>query len=137
MNIEYKGRKSSLNVEKYIVKSTVEMRGEKKIRVWICPYEKFNKKFGTSRKCIAHLNEHLNRYYECPICLYKSYSLDGYEHHICFKGPKTQGEQKYTNRKGYGRKRVRRVKRLKRGGKLFQLLQYRNWMKRVRKSDFF
>ena len=99
VNVEYKGRKSGLSVGKYIVKSTVKRRGDKKIRVWICPYEKCYKNFSLSRKCGAHLNEHLNRYSECPTCLYKLYSLDGYEHHICFKGLKTQGEWKYTKPK--------------------------------------
>ena len=81
------------------MKSTVKMRGEKKIRVWICPYEECNENFCLSCKCGVHLNEHLDQYYQCPTCLYKSYSLDGYKHHICFKGPKTQGEQKYTKQK--------------------------------------
>ena len=63
VNVEYRGRISGLSVGKYTVKSTVEMRGEKKIRVWICPYEKCNEKCGSSHKCGAHLNKHLNHYY--------------------------------------------------------------------------
>ena len=89
---EVVGHKSKLSVGKYIMKSKVRDGREK--RVWPCPYGDCEEKFRSSRKCGAHLNEHLNRIYECPKCKYRSYSVDGYEHHICFKGPKTQGKRK-------------------------------------------
>ena len=46
--------------------------------------------FGSSHKCGAHLNKHLGRIYVCDKCKYETYSLDSYDHHICFSGPKTQ-----------------------------------------------
>ena len=95
------GFASKLNVGKYKITSVVETRDGRQMRSWYCPYENCNQKFGSSRKCGAHLNEHLNRIYECPHCKYQTYSLDGYDHHICFRGPKTQGERKYNT----GRKR--------------------------------
>ena len=91
---EVVGHKSKLSVGKYIIKSKVEMRDGREKRVWPYPYGDCEEKFRSSRKCGAHLNEHLNRIYECPKCKYRLYSLDGYEHHICFKGPKTQGKRK-------------------------------------------
>ena len=96
---EVVGHKSKLSVGKYTIKSKVEMRDGREKRVWPCPYGDCEQKFGSSRKCGAHLNEHLNRIYECPTCKYRLYSLDGYEHHICFKGPKTQGERKVREKR--------------------------------------
>ena len=122
--VEYKGRKNSLSIGKYIVKSTAEMRGDKKIKVWKCPYEECNEKFGLSHKCGVHLNKHLNHFYQCPTCLYKSYSLDGYKHYICFKGPKTQGEQKYKKPNWVWSEKSEEGETLERGRKWLQLLQY-------------
>ena len=59
-------------------------------RFWPCPYENCYQYFGSSHKCGAHLNEHLGLIYVCDKCKYETYSLDCYEHHICFCGPKTQ-----------------------------------------------
>ena len=86
-----KGKKSKLSVGKYQIKSTVEMRGGREMCMWHCPYKNCEEKFGSSRKCGAHLNEHLNRLYKCPKCRYQTYSLDGYDLHVCLSGPKTQG----------------------------------------------
>ena len=99
------GKKSKLSVEKYVIKSKVEIRDGKEKRVWACPYGDCTEKFGSSRKCGAHLNEHLQHIYECLTCKYRSYSLDGYEHHICFAGPKTQGERKVKKSQGRLQKR--------------------------------
>ena len=85
---------SKLDVGKYKIKSVVEMRGGWEMRTWYCPYEDCGQWFGSSHKCRAHLNKHLNHIYECPKCRYQTYSLDGYNHYVCFVGPKTQGNRK-------------------------------------------
>ena len=79
--------KGKLDVGEYRVSSKVDSKGK---RYWPCPVENCNEYFGSSRKCGAHLNEHLGRIYECDKCKYQTYNLDSYEHHICFSGPKTQ-----------------------------------------------
>ena len=81
------GRQGKLGVGKYHVHSKVNKDGK---RFWPCPYENCDEYFGSSHKCGAHLNEHLGRIYVCNKCKYKTYSLDSYDHHICFSRPKTQ-----------------------------------------------
>ena len=81
------GRKGKLDVGKYHVHSKVNKDGK---RFWPCPYKDCDQYFGSSRKCGAHLNEHLGQIYVCDKCKYETYSLDSYDHHICFSGPKTQ-----------------------------------------------
>ena len=83
----HSGRQGKLDVGKYHVRSKVNKDGK---RFWPCPYENCFEYFGSSRKCGAHLNEHLGRIYVCDKCKYETYSLDSYDHHICFSGPKTQ-----------------------------------------------
>ena len=78
------GHKSKLSVGKYTIKSKVEMRDGKEKRVWPCPFGDCDEKFGSSKKCGVHLNEHLNRIYECPTCKYRS---------------KTQGERKVREKR--------------------------------------
>ena len=51
-------------------------------------------RFGSSRKCGTHLNEHLDSIYECEKCKFQTYSLDSYDHHKCFSGPKTHGPER-------------------------------------------
>ena len=50
------GRKGKLDVGKYHVRSKVNKDGK---RFWPCPYEDCDQYFRNSRKCGAHLNEHL------------------------------------------------------------------------------
>ena len=95
-SVPVKGKKSSLSVGKYKVKSVIGEDGKRK---WPCPYPGCSEVFGSSGKCGGHLNEHLGRAYECPKCKYMSYSLDAYEKHKCFKGYKTQGEVVRQKRK--------------------------------------
>ena len=85
-----KGKRSKLSVGKYIVKSSKNPDGS---RYWMCPYG-CGQHFGSSRKCGAHLNEHLDRIYECEKCKFQTYSLDSYDHHKCFSGPKTHGPER-------------------------------------------
>ena len=85
-----KGKKSKLSVGKYIIKSTVERRGQREMYTWCCPHEHCEEKFRSSHKCWTHFNEHLNRLYKCPKCRYQTFLLDGYDHHVCFSGLKTQ-----------------------------------------------
>ena len=88
---ERRGKRSKLSVGQYVVKSVTNEKGE---RWWPCPMKEeldCGQTFRSSRKCGAHLNEHLNRVYECPACKYVTYSLDSYEKHKCFSGIKTHG----------------------------------------------
>ena len=94
-----KGKRSKLSVGKYIVKSSKNADGS---RYWMCPYG-CGKHFGSSCKCGAHLNEHLDHIYECEKCKFQTYSLDSYDHHKCFSGPKTHGpERRKYKRKSSG-----------------------------------
>ena len=80
-------------------------------RYWMCPYG-CGKHFGSSCKCGAHLNEHLDRIYECEKCKFQTYSLDSYDHHKCFSGPKTHGpERRKYKHKSSGEEADTRVKR--------------------------
>ena len=90
------GRKGKLDVGKYHMRSKVNKDGK---RFWPCPYEDCDEYFGSSRKCGAHLNEHLGRIYVCDKCKYETYSLDSYDHHICFSGPKTQSSTTHVGMK--------------------------------------
>ena len=76
----------TLDVGKYHMRSKVNKDVK---RFWPCPYENCDEYFGSSHKCGAHLNEHLGQIYVCDKCKYETYSLDSYDHHICFSGPKS------------------------------------------------
>ena len=94
-----KGKCSKLSVGKYIVKSSKNPDGS---LYWMCPYG-CGKHFGSSCKCGAHLNEHLDHIYKCEKCKFQTYSLDSYDHHKCFSGPKTHGpERRKYKRKSSG-----------------------------------
>ena len=84
------GKHSKLSVGQYVVKSSKNPDGS---RYWMCPYG-CGQRFGSSRKYGAHLNEHLDRIYECERCKFQTYSLDSYDHHKCFSGPKTHGPER-------------------------------------------
>ena len=84
------GKRSKLSVGQYVVKSSKNPDGS---RYWMCPYG-CGQRFGSSRKCGAHLNEHLDHIYECERCKFQTYSLDSYDHHKCFSGPKTHGPER-------------------------------------------
>ena len=85
-----KGKCSKLSVGQYVVKSSKNPDGS---CYWMCPY-RCGQRFGSSRKCSAHLNEHLDCIYECEKCKFQTYSLDSYDHHKCFSGPKTHGPER-------------------------------------------
>ena len=102
-----KCKRSKLSVGKYIVKSSKNPDGS---WYWMCPYG-CGKCFGSSHKCGAHLNEHLDRIYECEKCKFQTYSLDSYDHHKCFSGPKTHGpERRKYKHKSSGEEADTRVK---------------------------
>ena len=89
LSISHRGK---LDVGDYHIGSKVNAQNK---RYWPCPYKKCDEYFFSSRKCGAHLNEHLRRVYVCEQCKYKTYNLDSYNHHCCFSGRKTQsGETK-------------------------------------------
>ena len=85
-----KGKHSKFSVGKYIVKSSKNPDGS---LYWMCPH-RCGQHFGSSRKCGAHLNEHLDHIYECEKCKFQTYSLDSYDHHKCFSDPKAHGPER-------------------------------------------
>ena len=111
------GKRSKLSVGQYVVKSSKNPDGS---RYWMCPY-RCSRWFGSSRKCGAHLNEHLDRIYECERCKFQTYSLDSYDHHKCFSGPKTHGPERRRptkyKRKSSGDEPGRSPEKLKGGEK--------------------
>ena len=101
-----------MSVGKYIVKSSKNPDGS---QYWMYPYG-YGQHFGSSHKCGAHLNEHLDHIYECEKCKFQTYSLDSYDHHKCFCGPKTHGPERRKptkyKRKSSGDEPDSRVKRM-------------------------
>ena len=66
-----KGKHSKLSVRQYVVKSSKNPDGS---HYWMYPYG-CGQQFGS-------------------MCKFQTYSLDSYDHHKCFSGPKTHGPER-------------------------------------------
>ena len=103
MEFKPSSRRGKLDVGEYHIGS--KLNAENK-RYWPCPYENCEAYFFSSRKCGAHLNEHIGRIYVCERCKYETYNLDSYDHHRCFSGRKTQSAETKEGKK-YGKRSMK------------------------------
>ena len=103
MEFKASSRRGKLDVGDYHIGSKVNAENK---RYWPCPYENCEEYFFSSRKCGAHLNEHIGRVYVCDRCKYETYNLDSYDHHRCFSGRKTQSAETKEGKK-YGKRSMK------------------------------